>query len=97
MENVNDILKRQLLLMKFDSGVTLKENHEKISGKRILTEGLDPFGFMDSKQTEVNPALAIPMDKINVLWNNGYGEASYNNIEEEIDRDESFGWCVREF
>jgi hypothetical protein len=88
MENVNDILKRQLLLMKFDSGVTLKENYEKISGKRILTEGLDPFGFMDSKQTEVNPALAIPMDKINVLWNNGYGEASYNNIEEEIDRDE---------
>jgi hypothetical protein len=32
MNNVNDILKRQLLLMKFDSGVTLKENHEKISG-----------------------------------------------------------------
>jgi len=88
MNNVNDILKRQLLLMKFDSGVTLKENHEKVLGKRILTEGLDPFGFMDSKQTEVNPALAIPMDKINVLWNNGYGEASYNNIEEEIDRDE---------
>jgi hypothetical protein len=32
MENVNDILKRQLLLMKFDSGVTLKENREKVSG-----------------------------------------------------------------
>jgi len=32
MENVNDILKRQLLLMKFDSGVTLKENHEKVLG-----------------------------------------------------------------
>jgi hypothetical protein len=39
MENVNDLLKRQLLLMKFDSGVTLKENYEKVSGKNILTEG----------------------------------------------------------
>lgn len=39
MENVNDILKRQLLLMKFDSGVTLKENYEKVSGKRVLSEG----------------------------------------------------------
>jgi len=39
MENVNEILKRQLLLMKFDSGVTLKENYEKVSGKNILTEG----------------------------------------------------------
>jgi hypothetical protein len=36
MENVNDILKRQLLLMKFDSGVTLKENYEKVSGKKSL-------------------------------------------------------------
>jgi len=36
MENVNDILKRQLLLMKFDSGVTLKENHEKVLGKKSL-------------------------------------------------------------
>jgi hypothetical protein len=32
MENVNEILKRQLLLMKFDSRVTLKENHEKVLG-----------------------------------------------------------------
>ena len=38
MKNVNEILKRQLLLMKFDSGVTLKENYEKVSGKRILNE-----------------------------------------------------------
>jgi len=38
MENVNDILKRQLLLMKFDSGVTLKENYEKVSGKKLLRE-----------------------------------------------------------
>ena len=38
MVNVNEILKRQLLLMKFDSGVTLKENYEKVSGKRILKE-----------------------------------------------------------
>ena len=38
MKNVNDILKRQLLLMKFDSGVTLKENYEKVSGKNLLTE-----------------------------------------------------------
>ena len=38
MNNVNEILKRQLLLMKFDSGVTLKENYEKVSGKRILKE-----------------------------------------------------------
>ena len=35
MKNVNEILKRQLLLMKFDSGVTLKENYEKVSGKLI--------------------------------------------------------------
>ena len=39
MVNVNEILKRQLLLMKFDSGVTLKENYEKVSGKKLLTEG----------------------------------------------------------
>ena len=39
MVNVNEILKRQLLLMKFDSGVTLKENYEKVSGKRVLSEG----------------------------------------------------------
>jgi hypothetical protein len=39
MVNVNDILKRQLLLMKFDSGVTLKENYEKVSGKKLLNEG----------------------------------------------------------
>lgn len=40
MENINNLLKRQLLLMKFDSGVTLKENYEKVSGKNLLTEGL---------------------------------------------------------
>jgi hypothetical protein len=31
MNDVNEILKRQLLLMKLDSGVTLKENYEKVS------------------------------------------------------------------
>lgn len=41
MNDVNEILKRQLLLMKFDSGVTLKENHEKVSGKRILSEAFE--------------------------------------------------------
>ena len=81
MNDVNEILKRQLLLMKFDSGVTLKENYEKVSGKRILTEGIDPWLFINNKEYTPNPALAIPMDKIKVLLDKGYTEELYDSIE----------------
>ena len=84
MNDVNEILKRQLLLMKFDSGVTLKENYEKVSGKRILTEGIDPWLFINNKEYSPNPALAIPMDKIKVLWDKGYEEELYDSIKKAV-------------
>jgi hypothetical protein len=64
MNNVNDILKRQLLLMKFDSGVTLKENHEKVLG--LINENDNNLWYS-----------AIGKIKNASNWSNNFGSDSW--------------------